>query len=70
MCRYIADMMLGFQNPLSVVREHGLFKNCFCFRNLTFSTGSFTEEQLEWKRGGREHERVGKCNVFDYMCDR
>lgn len=37
--------------------------------NLTFSTGSFTEEQLEWKRG-REHERVDKCNVFDYMCDR
>lgn len=74
MCRYIADMMLGFRNPLSVVREHSLFpasvlESSWSRKNLTFSTGSFTEEQLEWKRG-REHERVDKCNVFDYMCDR
>lgn len=73
MCRYIADMMLGFRNPLSVVREHGLFpasvlESSWSRKNLTFSTGSFMKEQLEWKRV-REHERVDKCYMFDYMCD-
>lgn len=72
MCRYIADMMLGFQNPISVVREHGLFpasvlESSWSRQNLTFSRGSFTEEQLEWKRG--RCERVDKWDdvcVFDY----
>lgn len=59
-------MMLGFQNPMSVLRERSLFpasvlESSWSRQTRTFSTGSFTEKQLEQKRG-QECERVDKCD--------